>query len=273
MEDWDGKTIARVPADRLEFTFNLLAPFLPFLGGGKAIKNAPPIITESMIFPYFKGMVFCAKLTNTGGWSALDQVYKSPPLSTEQVLHPEKYQLHPDLPMSIDLGTLKAGDGWKEVGRNVLGEMQLGVMLRRHSGKTAAPGWDGDRYAVFEGPKGELALAWLSTWDSEQDAREFQQAYVTYQGSKVDGLGMPPRPIPDAVWRKLGDSLFVVERRGCDVAVVEGFAPQATTGLVDALFHAKKTEVKPVEQKKEVALPAQSLRPALVRLAVRYRMK
>src|SRR5271166_5107874 len=61
MDDWDGDDIIRLPAERMEFTFNLLAPFLPVLGAGKTLRDAPPIIGESMIFPYFRGMVFCAK--------------------------------------------------------------------------------------------------------------------------------------------------------------------------------------------------------------------
>ena len=77
-----------------------------------------------MIFPYFQGMVFCAKLANAGGWAAIDEVYRNPPLSTEQILHPEKYRDRPDYPMTIELGRSSPGQGWKEVGRNVLGEMQ-----------------------------------------------------------------------------------------------------------------------------------------------------
>ena len=133
--------------------------------------------------------------------------------------------------MSIDLGVLKPGEGWKEVGRNVLGEMQTGVMLKKHGGKTAAAGWDGDRYAVFEGPKNKLGLVWLSTWDSEDDAREFAHGYVGYQTAKVGNLGKPPKPIPDSVWRNVDDSLYVVERRGRDVAVVEGFSPKRPLDL------------------------------------------
>ncbi|MFI5457176.1 MAG: hypothetical protein ACHRXM_17155 [Isosphaerales bacterium] len=244
MDDWEGDDIIKLPAENLEWTFNLLSPFLPFLGSGKTLRNVPPIISESMTFPYFRGMVFCAKLTNKGGWAAIDEVYRHPPLSTEQILHPEKYRLELDLPMSIDLGVLKPGEGWKELGRNVLGEMQLGVMLRKHGGKAAAAGWDGDRYAVFEGPDSKLGLVWLSTWDSEDDAREFFKGYVSYQTAKVGHIGGPPTPIADSVWRNLGDHLYVVERHGRDVAVVEGFAPAQTPTLLDAALHAKKTEMK-----------------------------
>ena len=251
MDDWKGEDIIRLPAERMEFTFNLLAPFMPVMGAGKTLRNAPPIISESMIFPYFKGMVFCAKLANEGGWAAIDEVYRNPPLSTEQILHPEKYRAKPDFPMTIDLGTLKPGDGWKEVGRNVLGEMQTAVMLRKHGGKTAAAGWDGDRYAVFEGPKNKLGLVWLSTWDSEDDAREFAHGYVAYQTAKVGNLGAPAQAHPRFGLAEPRRSTFTLsQRRGRDVAVIEGFSPAATAGLVDAAFQAKQTEMKPGEPKK-----------------------
>jgi hypothetical protein len=257
MDDWDGNDIIRVPAERMEFTFNLLAPLLPFLGGGKTIRNAPPIISESMTFPYFKGMVFCTRIANEGGWAAIDQAYRDPPLSTEQIIHPEKYRAKPDYPMTIDLGVLKPGDGWKEVGRNVLGEMQLAIMLKRHGGTTASAGWDGDHYAVFEGPKNRLGLVWLSTWDSEDDAREFARGYVGYQTAKVGNIGKPPRPIPDSLWRNMDDSMYVIQRRGRDVAVVEGFAADASAGLVEAAFKAKQTEMKPKEPGKPVTKAAE----------------
>jgi hypothetical protein len=250
--DWEGD-IADFPAENLEWTFNLISPFMAFMGGGQAIRNAPQIISESMIFPYIRGMVFCAKLTSKGGWPAIDDVYRDPPLSTEQILHPEKYRERPDYPMSIDLAALSAGEGWKEVGRNVLGEMQLAVMLRKHGGKAAAAGWDGDRYAVFEGPKGKLGLVWASTWDSEDDAREFMRGYVSCQSEKARNLGGVPKHVSDSVWRNDDDALYVVERHGCDVIVVEGFTPKTTIGLVASARQAKKIELKPAAPKKEGA--------------------
>jgi hypothetical protein len=253
MDDWDGNDVTKLPAGSLEWTFNLISPFLPFMGAGSTLRSVPPIISESMIFPYFRGMVFCATLTNKGGWAAIDEVYKSPPLSTEQILHPEKYRAMPDYPMSIDLGTLKPGDGWKEVGRNVLGEMQLGVMLRKHGAKAAAAGWDGDHYAVFEGPNKTLGLVWLSTWDSEDEASEFMKAYVGYQTSKEHDLAKAPKRIPSSVWRGDNERLYVVQRQGSDVAVIEGFPADVTPSLLDAALHAKRTELIPVERTKEPA--------------------
>jgi hypothetical protein len=245
MDDWEGTEVIKMPAANLDWAFGLMSTFMPMMGGGKTLSQSPPIISESMLFPYIKGVVFCARLTNDDGWKAIDDAYRNLPQSTEQILHPEKFRTNPDWPTTIDLGVLKPGDGWKELGRNVLGEMQLGVLLRKHGGKSAAAGWDGDRYAVFEGPKNRLGLVWLTTWDSEEDAREFTAALVRYQTSKLDDLPRPRKDIHDTIWRNVGDQLYVVQRRGLDVAVIEGFPAEATATYLEAAFRAKKVELKP----------------------------
>ena len=245
MEDWDGTQVVNMPAASLDWTFNMMSSFMPMLGGGKTLSQSPAIISQSMLFPYMKGVVFCAKLTNDNGWKAIDDAYHSLPQSTEQILHPEKFRAKPDYPMSIDLGPLKPAPGWKELGRNVLGEMQLAVLLRKQSGKTAAAGWDGDRYAIFEGPKNRLGLVWLTTWDSEEDAREFTSAFVRYQSARIDELPKPRKDVRDTIWRNAGEDLYVVQRRGLDVAVVEGFTAETTAAFLEASFRAKKVEMKP----------------------------
>jgi hypothetical protein len=244
MNDWDGSQIAKVPAADLDRVFSLLGPLMP-LASGASLREAPPILSETLIFPYLRGLVFCARLTNDGGWKAIDAAYREPPLSTEQVLHPEKYRAQPDPPMSLDLGKLDAGEGWKELGRNVVGEMQLAVLLRRHGGKPAAAGWDGDRYAVFEGPEGKLGLTWVSTWDSEEDAREFARGYARFQTGKLGSEAPQPEEFPDSLRRSPEDkdTVFLVERRGKDVAAIEGFPAEATDKLLAAAFLAKQTEL------------------------------
>jgi hypothetical protein len=244
-EDWEGVEIVKLPAEGLGRGMELMMPFLTSLGGGQTLKNAPPIISESMLFPYIRGLVFAAKLANDDGWKGIDAAYLDPPLSTEQILHPAKYKAEPDYPVLVDLGELNPGEGWKEVSRNVMGEMQTAVLLRRHDGRAAAAGWDGDRYAAFEGPEGKLALVWLTTWDSEDDAREFARAYARYQTSRMGDSGFQPADVPDSLWRSVDGVCRVVERRGADVAVVEGFAPAATAPLLESAFKAVKSEMKP----------------------------
>lgn len=239
-KDWTGDEIVELPASYLGTMFGLVSPFLS-LGGGQALQKAPPILADSLIFPYLRGVVFCAHLTNAKGWKAIDDAYLSPPLSTEQILHPEKYLgENPDPPQEIDLGNLVPGEGWKEVYRNVMGEMQAAILLKKHNGKAASAGWDGDAYAVFEGPEGKLGLVWRTTWDSEQDAKEFAKSYAAYQ-SKKDGLGEPGAEW-DTLNREANGRRFAIERKGRDVAVVEGFDPDQTKALIGQAVAAEARE-------------------------------
>ncbi len=203
------------------------------------------ILSETMIFPYLRGLVYCAHLTNKGGWEALDAAYKSPPRSTEQVIHPEKYRDEPDPPTELKLDPLPELCGWKEMGKNVVGEMQIGVMLRRFDRK-AAPGWDGDRYVVFvnQDDMEKLGLVWISTWDTERDAGEFAHAYTRFQTSKLGPDAETPDQVPDRLRRSSKNRVYAVERRGLDVAVVEGFDPESSERLVDAAFRVTRTELK-----------------------------
>ena len=183
--DWAGTATPLIPAGQLEIQMNVMSSMSGFLGG-PAMREVPPVLRETLIFPYAKGLVFVARQTNAGGWPALDRAYANPPLSTEQVLHPEKYGVGPgaDPPTAIDLGELAPGDGWTELDRDVVGELVTGIMLAEHGGRRAAAGWDGDTAAVFEGPAGRLGLVWLSTWDTAAEAREFATGYAGFQMTK-----------------------------------------------------------------------------------------
>ena len=121
-------------------------------------------------------------------------------------------------------------------------------MLGRQGAKAAA-GWDGDRYAVFEGPDQKLGLVWLSTWDSDDEAREFAQAYARYQTRRMGKEAFQPEKIPDSLWRCQDNVCQVVERRGADVAVIEGFAPAVTASLLESAFRAKKSEYNAQQRK------------------------
>ena len=110
MDDWDGSKVGAIPAADLDRTFSLMMPFMS-MAGGASLREAPPILSESLIFPYLRGMVFCASLTNEGGWKALNEAYENPPQSTEQILHPEKYRDQPDPPTDGRPRPARAGRG------------------------------------------------------------------------------------------------------------------------------------------------------------------
>jgi hypothetical protein len=229
-EDWEGTTTASIPAGPLEVQMNVMSSMAGALGG-PAMRDVPPVLRETLIFPYTKGLIFVAHQTNAGGWRALDWAYAHPPLSTEQILHPEKYGggAKADPPTAIDLGELPAGDGWTELDRDTLGELVIGIMLAKHGGRPAAAGWDGDAAATFEGPGGKLGLVWLSTWDTAADAREFARGYAAFQPTKfasptpaaappadAEGAEQPPDEQPDADAKDADDELNAGEPEAAD---------------------------------------------------------
>jgi hypothetical protein len=150
------------------------------------LERTPPILVESLLFPYTAGQAFILPMQTAGGWTAVDAVYKDLPRSTEQILHPDKYR-DAEEPVDVQLpATLAAdmGQGWAETAQDTFGEFQLGVWLRESGmrasdASAAAAGWGGDRLAVLNGPDDAWAVVMRSTWDSDADADAFQQAAGT----------------------------------------------------------------------------------------------
>jgi hypothetical protein len=148
-------------------------------------KQAPRFLRESLVFPYIEGGEWATHVYKRGGWSAISKAFTELPESTEQVMHPEKYSAH-EPPVRVSLPDVRSllGLRWKRVNYDVTGEWNYYLILDQFlnsplESKRAAAGWGGDRYEIYEGPKpGEVFMAQLTVWDSENDAREFFDAYA-----------------------------------------------------------------------------------------------
>ncbi len=172
------------PRDREAFVMappGLLAAFMgPMLklsaafASGAAYRNAPKLLQTQLLSPYLDGMRFAHHLVHNGGWKALDAAFVDPPTSTEQLLHPEKYeQRRRDPPLEVQLPPdAPVAPGWVHVKQNTLGEAAIGILLRNAS---AAEGWDGDTYRVYR--RGEmLLLLWETVWETAAEASRFAAA-------------------------------------------------------------------------------------------------
>ena len=192
-------------------------------------RKVPPFIQEALLFPYVQGARFLQHYVRRHGWPGVDRLYADLPRSTEQILHPEKYESPTDEPTPVEPPPLPAGLGgrWERVYRNVLGEFMLRLILDQFleaaPSRDAAAGWDGDSVQLFEGAEGELALWIRSVWDSEQDAVEFGEAYeqlirLKYgpAGPGEAAAGAPARRL----WRTETD-ILILERAGRRVDLLE----------------------------------------------------
>jgi hypothetical protein len=141
-------------------------------------RSAPRIIRETMLFPYIGGAGFVQEMWRAQARTA--ERFAAPlgarlPQSTEQVLHPRvKFTAGPDAPTEVRFAQQTPG---QVVYENTLGELEIGILLQEHLGyKTAAAGWDGDRYRLLE-QDGRKILVWQSVWDDESAADRFARAY------------------------------------------------------------------------------------------------
>lgn len=253
------------------------------LFGGQQLRRAPPIIRESLLFPYVKGPVFIAHLRSLEGWKSVNDAFLHPPVSTEQILHPEKCALFHgsrDDPQWLELPKLEPlveTAGWRSAGQNTLGELGISVLLERvPRGAEAAAGWDGDRCQLFERSSDQWAIAWFTTWDSPEDARQFAVACSQWLDAKnrhfrAGGSGLPRvdadrmRQIarqwaaePALRWTMSGNgSSTIVECRGEEVVIVDGFEESLAIALVEKLWSTEKSPwklVRKVEPLQDMAL-------------------
>ena len=70
-----------------------------------ALNMAPYIAIRTFVFPFAEGLDFAVQLFQAAGnWSLINQVLETPPASTEQVLHLEKYASGRDADQHRDAG-------------------------------------------------------------------------------------------------------------------------------------------------------------------------
>lgn len=171
--------------------------------------SAPAFMQDDFVFPYNQGYDFVNTLFEKGGYAAVDDAFRNLPVSTEQILHPEKYP--DDRPVTVTLPDLlpTLGEGWTLLDQNVMGEwytyliLARGLELSTHIGdqdaSDAAAGWGGDTYAVYLSPAGDNTALVLSTvWDTPTDATEFAAAFDEYATARFG------TPTADQTWEENG---------------------------------------------------------------------
>jgi hypothetical protein len=155
------------------------------------IGGIPAVLERAGEFPYVDGLAFVFDRWGAGDWGAIDALWAAPPVSSEQIMHPERYP--DDVPDRLELPDIAAtlGAGWELAADLVMGEMQIGVLLAdgepwdydneafafpKLENAKAAEGWGGDRLLHLTGPSDDWAIVWQTTWDSAIDAIEFGSA-------------------------------------------------------------------------------------------------
>ena len=135
-------------------------------------------------FPYLAGTSFSQEFLKAHtGWADLHLLFEHPPVSTQQIMHPDFY-LKGVGPAKVTLPKWKGvvPADWKLLEENVMGEFGLEEVLKQFLDPARAahlsPSWDGDRYALFEDAKTkDTRLVFLLALETTEDAARFFGQY------------------------------------------------------------------------------------------------
>lgn len=183
-------------------------------------NNAPPYIQLDLLFPYDKGFAFVEHLYEQGGFAAVDAAYLDPPVSTEQILHPDHFPA--DVPQMVTLPDLTnlLGDAWTLFDQNVMGEWFIYLILGQSYDEayrladdvasTAAEGWGGDAYAIYLNEDTDEVIFILDMmWDANTDADEFIDAFTSYADARW--LPADQRISGQATWQGAEGSVVLMQ--------------------------------------------------------------
>ena len=204
------------------------------------IAGVPEMVIDLMNEQYGEGLVFVSRLRASGGWPAVNEAWRSPPSSTEQILHSDKWASReppetvtlPAAPVSFAGAALRAdypGEGWKVSLEATWGEVQLRAVLKQwvseDEARSAAAGWGGDRVALYtDGPGRRKAVAWTFRFDAGTDGKVDGEAIEAEEAWKVPlGAASPPgtaRPSSCVERPSLGP--MAVLRSGRELLVLVG---------------------------------------------------
>ncbi len=193
-----------------------------------------PRYFSAMFGSYIAGTAFLARgdlatllaqPDNRAVGEALLAARRSLPLSSEQILHPEKYwdAARRDDPVVIDDKAMTlwlSRPGRRILHRDTIGEFLTAILTEPHDSRrdlmslqspaawtnAGASGWGGDRFFLLSNRGGARTLAttrdlqgvWVTTWDTPRDRDEFVAALAA---------GSPP---PNSVTAPVGRQMAVV---------------------------------------------------------------
>jgi hypothetical protein len=149
-------------------------------------NKAPLYIRESLVFPYNEGMRFQDAVYRDRGHAAFDVVFRHPPESTQQIMHPAAYLAGktPTNPQPPSLGQAagKQAGSFRALIEGSLGEFDVSALLRQYldeqESRELAAHWRGGAFRLYEHKHQKYpVLTYTAEWDSPEAARSYFALY------------------------------------------------------------------------------------------------
>lgn len=152
-----------------------------FVGSSERFASAPRHVKRSLVLPYAMGAEFVIALRREAkwDWKRINQVYKDPPETTEQILRPTAYWNKRESPIRPKR-LFKMPTTWKVLKEDTFGLMMFSEALDREAEHNKPPlvleGWAGDETLLF-GKGEDMILAINSAWDTKTAAESFAEKW------------------------------------------------------------------------------------------------
>ncbi|HEV8268202.1 MAG TPA: hypothetical protein VGR00_08220 [Thermoanaerobaculia bacterium] len=175
-------------------TLGQLVTSLSAAGSGdlEGAEGVPEFFIKELIFPYASGTAYIqAKRKGSPGWSAIDALYRHPPETTTEILHPDRPAWtrerlkEKDVPKAADVPK-----GAKLLYRDVLGEWIIATLLDRAGAGDAARTIAAERRddAILfweEGSERRVGFLWRIRCSTAAAAQKLSDALEPLYGSRI----------------------------------------------------------------------------------------
>ncbi len=207
------------------------------------IDSVPSFMSASFIFPYEEGLNYVYKIYQNGQWTAVNKLYANPPHSTEQILHPDKYQQnHGPVEVSLPVITPTLKGDWHAVNDNVMGELGWQLIFAQHMGpgaaNVAAMGWGGDHYVLLQkGSSNTYVIVMKTYWDNQAESDEFYQftqVWMRHRTTFTEDVKNLVGPVTEHTWHDPDSSVYL-KQKDRFVTLVIGSSREATDEVVAVL--------------------------------------
>lgn len=145
----------------------------------------PEFLARDFAFNYNECYYFVLGLYNSGGWEAVNEAFANPPATTEQVLHPEKYEAgevsNGMMPDDLTRGFLP---DWTVSDLGQFGEYDIQNYVLSITGdydlaSAAGTGWGSGWWRVYTSDEGARVFQFYLSFDSSADLSEFFNAFTS----------------------------------------------------------------------------------------------
>lgn len=202
--------LADLPIADSEEAEDLMAPLLSAgaLEKSGIPSDVPAYFVDQLFFPYTEGTSWVRRAWKRGGWEEVDRLWKSPPVSTSQILH-DGVSFTPATGLLPANAAALAPKGKRLSYTDTIGEWNLRWLLARsqnaQEAEDLAAAWRGDRIAFFVDEK-SVAFLWRLRFDAPGSAARFEKAWKALREKRV------------------GEGPQLTRRSGSDLVVSSGLA-------------------------------------------------